>query len=478
MKRNISSLTLWTLAGALLAGAPVLRAQDQPIEAPPKPAAKAHPPLGEEADQNVSEQQDMVQPDNHPLTGLQQTTVGAPLERHSYLIPGISYYNLIQSNGQLQQNGGKGWASTSYLLGNVSLMQNWRRSQLALNYSGGGDFSLDATARDGSFQQFEANQTFNWQRWQLTILDQYSYLQNSQFGFGAGTGLSIPGVGWRLAPGLPGLQLGLSSGQNPFTSRGPRYDNSSAIQVSYELTRRNSITIGRIYSIVRFTEPGSVESDIALLNAGYNYQITRLDTVGIVYRLATYHFLDSPQAIGDQVAQLAYGRKITGRLALQLSGGADFSSFRVSVGTRKQLVNGTGNANLIYAFAHGNASLSYSHGTSSGSGVFAGAITDLIKASAGRQLTRVWSGNTSFGFARNQDLGSLSSTPGRTYNAFYVSAGTSRPIGRRTHFSISYTAYIGTANQSICTGTTCQTNYTTHQINAGFSWHGRPLVFH
>lgn len=478
MNRWISTLTLWTLAGALLAGAPMLRAQDQPIDAPPKPAAEAYPPLGGETDQDASQEQDMLQPDNRPLTGLQQTTVGAPLERHSYWIPGISYHNLIHSSRQLQQGGGNGWASTSYVGGDLSLMQNWRRSQLGLNYSGGGNFSSDAGTRDGFFHQFGATQTFNWQRWQLTILDQFSYLPTSQFGFGAGTGLSIPGVGGSLAPGLPGLQPGLSSGQTVFTSTGPQYNNSFATQVNYMLTSRSSITIGGVYGILRFTEPGSVESDTALLNAGYNYQITRADTVGLVYRFATYHFLGNPQAIGDHVAQIAYGRKLTGRLALQLSGGVDVPSFRVTVGTRRQQVNGAGSANLNYAFARGSASLGYSHGTTGGSGVFAGATTDGIQTSVRRQLTRVWSGNASSGFARNRDLGTLRSTPGRTYNTLYVGAGASRPMGRNANFSLAYTAYIETSNQSICTGTTCQTNYTTHQIDVGFSWHARPFVLH
>jgi hypothetical protein len=476
MKPWTSTLTLWTLAGALLAGSPVLRAQDQPIDSPPKPAAAAYPPLGGETDQDASQEQDMLQADNRPLTGLQQTTVGAPLERHGYWIPGISYHNLIQSSGLFLKGGGNSWTSASYVGGDLSLVQNWRRSQLGLNYSGGGYFLSDAGTRDGFFHQFGATQTFNWQRWQLTLLDQFSYLPTSQFGFGAGTGLSMPGVGGSLAPGLLGLQPGLSSGQTVFTSTGPQYNNSFGTQVNYMLTRRSSITIGGVYGILRFTEPGSLQSDTALLNAGYNYQITRADTVGIVYRFATYHFLGNPQAIGDHVAQIAYGRKITGRLALQLSGGVDVPSLRVTVGTTRQQVNGSGSASMNYAFARGSASLGYSHGTTGGSGVFAGATTDGIRTSAGRQLTRVWSGNASFGFALNRDLGTLSSTSGRTYNTFYVGAGASRPIGRSANLSLAYSTQIQTSNQAVCATGKCSKSYTEHQITLGFSWRARPFV--
>src|SRR5262245_54285456 len=164
------------------AGAGLAQDQQDSQDDKPKPAARAYGPIGaENEDQNQA--LETLQPDGRPLTGLQQPTVGTPIERHSYWVPGASYYNFIQSNGQTQGGGGD-WNSTSYLSGNVSLLENWSRSQLALNLSAGGYFSSDSAVGNGWFDQLGVAQTMNWERWQLTLLDQFSYLPQSQFGFG------------------------------------------------------------------------------------------------------------------------------------------------------------------------------------------------------------------------------------------------------------------------------------------------------
>ena len=91
-----------------------VRSQDQqqnpPSDEKPKPAAKTYGPIGAE-DQDQNQSPDTMVPDNRPLTGIQQTTTGRPMERHSYWIPGVSYNNFIQSNG-LAGAGGSGWSST------------------------------------------------------------------------------------------------------------------------------------------------------------------------------------------------------------------------------------------------------------------------------------------------------------------------------------------------------------------------------
>src|ERR1051326_1747579 len=202
-KIAISTAGLLFLAGVGFAQDP----QSPPEQEKPKPAAKVYGPIGsEDQDQNQTPAE-TLQPDERPLTGFHLPTVGTPTERHSYWVPGVSYYNFIQSNGSSQGGGngwnstnylsgnvsllqnwsrsqltlnysgggnfstdsviGNGWNSTNYLSGNVSLLQNWSRSQLTLNYSGGGNFSTDSVIGNGWFQQFDATQTFNWQRWQL-----------------------------------------------------------------------------------------------------------------------------------------------------------------------------------------------------------------------------------------------------------------------------------------------------------------------
>jgi hypothetical protein len=316
----------------------------------------------------------------------------------------VSYNNVIQSNGSLG-GGQDSWSSTSYLNGNVSLLENWSRSQLQVNYSGGGYFSTDDGIGNGWFQQLGATQTFNWKRLQLVLLDEFGYLPQSQFGFGAGTGLSTPGVGGSLGGGPTGIGAGYSPGQSIFSAVGPRYFNTAGVQTTYQLSRRSSVTMGGLYSLLRFTEPGNIESDQYVGNVGYNYQITRSNTIGLQYRFSAFHYINDPQAIGDHIIQVVFGRKITGRLALTLSGGPEITNFRVAQPPTAdtQHVAGSGGASLNYLVEKGSR-----HGQlpstefTAGSGVFLGATTDQLTGSATRKVSRVWSGEIHAGYARNR----------------------------------------------------------------------------
>jgi hypothetical protein len=455
-------------------------AQDPQSGAPPKPAAKESLPIGSGDDQQANQASDTVQPDDRPLTGFQQLTTGTRPETHSYWIPGISFTNFIQSNA-LAQGGTSGWASTSFVTGNLSLSENWRASQLALNYSGGGSFSSDAAIGSGQFHQFGGVQTFNGRRWQLVILDQFEYLPESLFGFGAGAGIANPGVGGALAVTQPGLQSGFDPSQSIFTAVGPRYFNTSGTQVSYLLTPRNSVTFGGVFAILRFTDPMNIESNDTILNAGYSYQLSRTDSLGVSYGFSAFHYLNSPQAIGIHVLQGVYGKKITGRLAFKLSGGPEITNFRVPLGAgpKTQYISGTGTASLTYAYLAGSLSLNYLYGVNNGSGIFLGATSDQVTGSASRRLSRVWTGNASLGYARNGSVAGVAGPTGAqngTYNSVYIGAGLERPLSRSADFTLSYTANIQTSSNTVCAGPNCATNFTTHEIIVGFGWHARPFV--
>jgi hypothetical protein len=450
------------------------RAQEQD-EAPPKPAARSVPSLNNEpvTDDNGT----TIRPDSRPLTGFQNPTTGAPELRHSFWQTGISYYNSIQSNG-LSQGGGDSWNSNNYVQGNLTLLEAWNRGQLGINYTGGGYFSSDSSIGSGQNHQLGAIQEIDWERLQLTFLDQFSYLPSAAFGFGAGSNLSFPGVSGAPGSITPGFGGGFTPSQSIYSSSGPQYSNSFGSQATYQLTRRSSVTFGGVYSILRFTNPGNVESNDAILNAGYNYGITRKDSIGIVYRFTSLHFLEQPQAIGVHSPQLSYGRKITGKLALQLSGGAEITTFRIPTNGATEHLGGSASASMTYTLKRGGIGLSYNHGVTGGSGVFVGASTDQFTLQGNRQLTRQWHGNAQFGYARNRNIVSNSAgSDSAAYDTYYASAGVDRALGRSMSFFGAYTAYFqNTSASATCVIGTCSSNYTSHQITLGLSWHTRPFV--
>jgi len=470
-------LKMWMLAATFVVPAGTqAHAQDQQSNEPPKPPAKTYGPLGVDDQQDQNQARDTYQPDNRPITGFQQPTVGTPMERHSYWVPGVSYYNVIQSNGNIG-GGENSWNSTSYLSGNISLVENWSRSQLMLNCSGGGSFSTDSSIGNGWYQQLGASQTFNWTRLQLVLLDEFAYLPQSQFGFGAGTGLSTPGVGGSLGGGTTGIGSGFTPGQTIFSAVGPRYFNTAGVQMTYQLSARSSVTMGGLYGLLRFSDPGNIESDQYVGNVGYNYQITRNNTIGLQYRYSAFHYLDNPQAIGDQIFQVVFGRKITGRLALTLSGGPEITNYRVAEppATKTQYVAGSGGATLSYLVPKGSIGASYFHGITAGSGVFLGATTDQVSGSATRRVSRVWSGEVHGGYARNRNAETAQGASNTSYDSFFGGVSAARPLGRNAAFNVGYTAFVERTELSGCTGS-CSSSFTTNQISLGVSWHARPFV--
>lgn len=459
------------MVAVFLCGSPVL-AQTVDGEKP-KPAAHDYSLLLDVA----GNQQDgdtagpSLQPDDRPLSGVQNPTVGTAEVRHSYWVPGIRYSNSLRSNGS---NGAAntGWNSTSFVSTDVSLLQAWSHSTLSANYSGGGYFSTDKVQGNGQYQQLAATYEIDLRRWQVVFLDQFSYLPESSFGFGGLSGLSSPGIAGALAVPISGLQTGYVPGQTILTAVGPRYSNTGSAQVTYRTSLRGSITIGGTYGILRFVNAGNVNNDNEMFNAGYDYSVTARDHVGFAYRFGAYRYPGNPQALGDHAVQLEYGRKITGKLALRLAGGPEITTFRVPIGTSTDRISGSGNASLTYSLAaNASGSLQYAHGVSGGSGVFAGATSDQIGITLGKRLTRVWNGSLNFGYARNRQILAASGAP--SYDSWFAGAGLSRPLGRMADFSMGYQAQIQGSG-----GGGSNTNYTVQQIFFSVQWHSRPLILH
>jgi hypothetical protein len=119
----------------------------------------------------------------------------------------------------------------------------------------------------------------------------------------------------------------------------------------------------------------------------------------------------------------------------------------------------------------------YSRGVINGSGILVGSNGNQVQTAVGRRLSRYWSGNLNFGYARNGNLGNPSaSTVSQAIDSYYIGSALSRPIGRDSDFTIAYTALIQNSTQPLCATGTCERSYTEHLITLGFSWRARPFV--
>ena len=238
MRRYAVNLAGCFIAVILLGGTVPTLAQEDSSK--PKPAARTYlPPLEGRAEDLENDQLSAsnLNPDIRPLTGVQIPTLGSPEIRHSYWVPGFQYGNFVRSN-TLSQPTTSGWNTTSFVAGTLSLLEAWNRSQLSVNYTGGGNFSTDKSQGNDSFQQLGLVQSFDWRRGQLSFIDQFSYLPQTQFGFGAASNLANPGIVGPLGPPLPGLQPNYQPNQTIFTSIGPRYSNSITAEIAYSIGPR------------------------------------------------------------------------------------------------------------------------------------------------------------------------------------------------------------------------------------------------
>lgn len=468
----------------------LVRAQEEPQpqepsppidQTEPKPAARSPFPVIDPNAQDENQGQDSMRADFTPLTGMQNATLGTPGVRHSYWVPGVQYGAIAQSS-PTNGSGSSGWYVQNYFLGNVSLLKTWTTSDLAVNYSGGGFVSSGDTQNSGiqsgfqNFQQLELLQQFRTTRWLFQILDAFSYLPQSAFGFGAGTNLGNAGIGGSLGVTIPGLSGGAVPNQSIYSTNGAVYSNAGVLQGTYAISPRSSVTLAGSYGILRFVEPGNVDEDSILGSVGYNYAISKKDTIGVFYMFDAFHYQAQPQAFGNHSVNVAYSRKITGRLALQIYGGPQISTFRVPIGTSSRQTGFTISTNVNYSQRNGGLTANYLHSLAGGSGVLIGSNLDQINFAGNHKLGRVWSGNVNFGYAHNGSVNGSAQSNSSTFNSWFGGAGVSRPIGHFIYLGLNYTAYISKNTFAGCTGPDCGMTNSSNAIGLSLQWHSRPFV--
>jgi hypothetical protein len=464
-------LGTWFFAFALLIGALTSSAQDEPPwpDDPPKSAGYAFPVLVQPEGE--------LQSDFSPLTGMQNVRLGFPEVRHSFWVPGLQFSSNAFSNSY-SQTGNSNWTADSYFIGNLSLVKIRRLSVLAVNYSGGGFISTDSRQGSGYYQQLALAQNIQTKRWLIQVVDQFSANPQSSFGFGGVTNLGVPGVGGPLGTIIPGLGGNYVPNVGVY-GVGAYHYNLVGLQATYALSHRGSVTVAGSYGLLDFQEAGNIDSRATVGSIGYNYALSRSDTLGLVYRFSSYQFPGDPQAYGSQVMSLAYGRKVTGHLGFRFFIGPEITNYRIPVGSSSQNVGFSATANMTYAVHHGRFTLGYMHGLYANSGVLVGSNLDQVTAYVSHSLTRAWTGSVHSGYSRNSPVGGTTATGNPVYDNWYAGGGVNRPIGPNLNFGLSYTANITNYRGSGCSGAGCNNSNTYNTINtitANFQWHPRPFL--
>jgi len=476
-----TGLTILALALGLLglrvpaAGA---QQQPQPDQPPPQnqsgaPIPAYHAPLLSADDSDTEDNSQGPSPDTRPLAGMQNIALGGLETHRSYWQPRIDVSASGDSNPG-QNAATTNWATWTSFAGGVDVQHIAGGSELTLGYTGGFMYSNDRARANGVVQQLNFVDKFMFRRATVTLLDQFSYLPEQSFGFGGLGGVPLPG-------GMStGLGPGAVSGQTILAGQGQNLMNSYVAQVDLSLTPRSSLTIAGGNSVLHYFDSGLLDTMDVIGRVGYNYQLSRKNTIAVLYNFQGIRYSGFQQSINIHTAQVSYGRRITGRLAFQIASGPEVATFHTpisSAATSSTQVYWSLNTALQYQQQRNSFGLNYSHGVSGGAGVLAGSITDTASGSAARRMSRTFTSGITAGYSRNNGLTTGTIPSNQSYSYWFTGATLSHPLGRTLGVTLSYQMQYQDSNASFCIGPTCGTSLMRHTISLGLGWHERPRLF-
>jgi hypothetical protein len=482
---------LWTV-GVLFCGlvlmAPAVNGQD-PNSGPQKPVA----PVGAEekgssanqaAEGTDAPKEPMVVLDSSPLSGVRSGTLNRLAFNHMSLLPSFS----IVSQAERYSNNpgvafGKNLLFSNYLTGRLGLNRTSGRSQLLVDYIGGGTLTNNPGLGNYIIQSLEVSETVHWGRWSQLFGDQFGYLFESPFGFGGVGGLDAFGTG--LGNGVrgttgssPSFRPDLLPNQSILLNRSPRISNAAISETDYALSRSTSLTFVGSYGSLKFIDAGFLDSSNVLLQAGFNHRLSRKNSVSVQYRFNAFMFSSSPQRINDQSVQLIYGRELSGRLSFRIGGGPQVDSFKAPLAGSSSSLNWAASSELKYQFGRTAAGFNFYRALTGGSGILRGAETNQFQGVFNRTFNPVWDGTLSLGYAMNEALQQTSIPSAKTLSpsVWFATARVSRRFARSHILFFTYTAQKQSNITPLCALPGCGLGAMAHIVSVGYTWGPRPIV--
>ncbi|PYX51052.1 MAG: hypothetical protein DMG79_04290 [Acidobacteria bacterium] len=512
--------SMWTL-GMLALALSTAWAQDSSTPPPSEPAPQTNPQeptpaYGQEnAPPPVSE--------NPPLSGLDIPSLEPHSAPISYIQPGATFNESADTNaGNIA--GGSGFTSVSRALGSLTLKRLWSNYDLGLDYVGGvGYYSLNGQGLK-LLQQMDIDQKVTWKRGQLSVRDSFSYLPEGNFG-GAYGSLGSQGIG-----SLGSTSFGMFANGNSLSTLGlaPRILNVSIADISENLTPKSAITAAGGYAFTHFygndvaTGGAFIGSSQTSGQVGYNRILSAHTQIALVYGYQGFDFNFAGMAFHSHIVQGMYGRRISGRMDLLLGAGPQFTRINsqsavcsdptlppsilcllsgdtiIPITVKNTKIGVAAQARLRYKFTKTSVDLSYQRFETSGSGLFFGSQSDIVRLSATRPLSRVWGAFGDIGYAHNDRLQNLSPAqqatcvePGQTNpnglppcpgidattaNYGFVGAGLHRAFGREFHGFVSFQFNELSFDHSYCVpGIPCNRISNRNVITFGLDWTPRPI---
>src|ERR1700676_3520727 len=396
--------TIW-IVGLLVCAVSAAWAQDSSTPPSAGDASQAPP---QDAQQPVAAygQDNAAVPisENPPLSGLDLPSLEPTAAPISYIQPGATFSESAESNaGSLL--GGSGVTSVSRALGSVTLKRLWSHYDLALDYIGGVGYYNVQGQGWVSLQQMDFDQKITWKRGQLSLRDSFSYLPEGNFGGSYGS------LGSEDVASLGSASLGGYWGGSTWGVLGlsPRILNLSLADVTENLSARSSITAAGGYAFTHFygsdtTGNSFIGSSQTSIQVGYNRVLDQHSQLALVYGYQGFNFSVLGTAFHSHVIQCLYGHRISGRMDVLIGAGPQFTFIDtqsavcsdpalpvflcqlfggslVPTTIKNTKVGASVQARLRYKFPKTGLDLEYQRYDTSGSGLFAGAQSNIVSFS-------------------------------------------------------------------------------------------------
>lgn len=476
-----ASTAILTASLALALGVSQAQAQQAQTVVAPDLAAGPEAPLNPENSATPPNSQTNASSANSSarsnlLTGAEDFVLGDSEGVHNFIQPRLDYYAQSNSNG-FYTVGASRIVTIYSLYGGLKLDRTSARSEFSLDYAAGGMLVPGVSSLNSVVEQFSATDTHRWRRWTLALDDQYSYLPESAFGSAFGDlGNFGSGIGGLSGQNFSYLNSAFAPNQSILTPSSRRISNEFLSQLEYKLSPRSSLTATGSLGVLRFAGPGLMNNSQAIFQFGYSHQVSRQETLGVLYRYGGIRLSGRGLAVLDYAAEVSLERQLWQQVHLRLAAGPDIAEMRVGMTGSKRVVFPALEGSLQYNLLQTDLGLSYTQSVTGGAGVLPGAETAAVSASVGRTVWRVWHGSISGGYALNQSLVTDSLfSPGQRFDTWFTSVQLRRPVGRDLSLFLDFSEQRQTSRLPFCTGLACGSILAAHQMEVGFSWQRRPM---
>lgn len=470
-----------SMAALILASTATLTAQQTAVPAGQAPST---PDSAQGSTTSTNAQAGSSSTPQVPLSGAYVPTPQRATTAPSYFLPSLEWTMSGNTNPSSIATGASA-AMQNTIVGNLTLQRTKRNSQLNFNYKGGAVFySGGPSSRSNAlrpsnetYHSLEVTQRVNWRRLGLEVSDEFSYFPESSFGFSGFGGLSSfgSGLGGSYLASAPVINPAYSPSQAILTQRSRRLGNMALGQVDYELSQRSTLTVTGGYGNLHFLDPGFFDSNYWKISSGYNYQLSRTDTLAGTYTRTEFHFGSSDRRIVNHDLSAAYGHQLTGRITLQISGGPLISESTLAGNTQTRYLLNTYES-LRYRADKGYFEGAFQRFGTAGSGVLTGALTNLTRFTAGHELTAKTFGSFEVSYATNEAIArQFSGGTASKFKTWGADVNLSRQLTQRVSVYFAYYLQHQTSAQPLCINRACGASLNRNVFGIGVNWHGRPV---